>query len=99
MADSPVWRGRGRYGEAPRTGQASWKIYTWGSAFAVPPGDGARAGVKEFGGMAGLAMVLFIALFAYGGQYFGWSDPQGWVQLSLVSAFIFGIICGFRVKG
>jgi hypothetical protein len=56
------------------------------------------AGVQECGGMAGLAMVLFIALFAFGGQYFGWSDPQGWVQLSLVSAFIFGIICGFRVK-
>jgi hypothetical protein len=54
---------------------------------------------RSFGGMAGLAMVLFIALFAYGGQYFGWSDPQGWVQLSLASAFIFGIICGFRVKG
>ncbi len=49
--------------------------------------------------MAGLAMILFIALFAFGGQYFGWSDPQGWVQLSLASAFIFGIICGFRVKG
>ncbi|MFA5966389.1 MAG: hypothetical protein WC804_20420 [Sphingomonas sp.] len=49
--------------------------------------------------MAGLAMVLFIALFAFGGQYFGWSDPHGWVQLSLASAFIFGIICGFRVKG
>jgi hypothetical protein len=49
--------------------------------------------------MAGLAMIMFIALFAYGGSYFGWSDPQGWVQLSLVSAFIFGIICGFRVKG
>lgn len=49
--------------------------------------------------MAGLAMIMFIALFAFGGQYFGWSDPKGWVQLSLVSAFVFGIICGFRVKG
>jgi len=49
--------------------------------------------------MAGLAMILFIALFAFGGQYFGWSDPQGWVQLSLASAFIFGIICGVKVKG
>lgn len=49
--------------------------------------------------MAGLAMVLFIALFAFGGQYFGWSDPGGRVQLALFSAFIFGIICGYRVKG
>jgi hypothetical protein len=50
-------------------------------------------------GMAGLAMVLFIALFAFGGQYFGWADPTGHVQLALFSAFIFGIICGYRVKG
>jgi hypothetical protein len=72
--------------------------FTPGAQLLCSPGDGARAGVQEFGGMAGLAMILFIALFAYGGSYFGWSDPQGWVQLSLVSAFIFGIICGFRVK-
>ena len=50
-------------------------------------------------GMAGLAMILFIALFAFGGQYFGWSDPDGWVQLSLASAFLFGIVCGFRARG
>ncbi|MES2042937.1 MAG: hypothetical protein V4475_03620 [Pseudomonadota bacterium] len=98
MADSPGWRGRGSYGGVLRAGQASRKIYTSSAAFAASPGDGARAGVQEYGGMAGLAMILFIALFAYGGKYFGWSDPQGWVQLSLVSAFIFGIICGFRVK-
>ncbi|MGN6817816.1 MAG: hypothetical protein ACTHJR_04010 [Sphingomonas sp.] len=49
--------------------------------------------------MAGLAMILFITLFAVGSQYFGWSDPDGWVQLSLASSFIFGIICGFKVKG
>ena len=49
--------------------------------------------------MAGLAMVLFIALFAFGREYFGWSDPGGHVQLALFSSFIFGIICGFRVKG
>lgn len=48
--------------------------------------------------MAALAMILFIALFAYGGQYFGWTDPGGWIQLSLASSFLFGIICGFRVK-
>jgi hypothetical protein len=49
--------------------------------------------------MAGLAMVLFITLFAFGGQYLGWTDPEGWVQISLASSFIFGIICGFRIKG
>jgi hypothetical protein len=48
--------------------------------------------------MAYLAMVLFIALFAFGRTYFGWSDPGGYVQLSLVSTFVFGAICGYRAK-
>jgi hypothetical protein len=50
-------------------------------------------------GMAGLAMIMFIALFAFGGQYFGWTDSTGHVQLALFSAFVFGIICGIKVKG
>jgi hypothetical protein len=58
-----------------------------------------HGGVEESGNMAGLAMILFIALFAFGRQYFGWSDPGGQIQLALVSAYIFGIICGYRVKG
>ncbi|WP_374137110.1 hypothetical protein [Sphingomonas sp.] len=49
--------------------------------------------------MAGLAMVLFIALFAFGGEYFGWSDAGGKVQLALFCCFVFGIICGMKVKG
>ena len=48
--------------------------------------------------MAVVAMFLFISLFAFGGDYFGWTDPTGYVQLSLVSCFVFGIICGIRVK-
>jgi ABC-type Fe3+-siderophore transport system permease subunit len=74
----------------------SRKIYAAGSAFARALFDVGGAGVS---GMAGLAMVLFIALFAFGGQYFGWSDPEDHVPLALFSSFIFGIICGFRIKG
>lgn len=48
--------------------------------------------------MSFLAMVMFIALFAFGRDYFGWSDPGGRVELALVSAFVFGIICGYRAK-
>ena len=48
--------------------------------------------------MAAIAMVMFVTLFAFGSQYFGWDDPGGRVQLALFSSFIFGIICGFRVK-
>jgi len=48
--------------------------------------------------MAAIAMVLFVSLFAFGRQYFGWDDPNGHIQLALFSSFLFGIICGFRVK-
>lgn len=48
--------------------------------------------------MAGLAMTLFVALFLFGGQYFGWGDPGGRVSLSLFAAFLFGAVCGFKVK-
>ena len=48
--------------------------------------------------MAFIAILLFVALFAFGRTYFGWDDPKGDVQLALVSAFVFGIICGFRVR-
>lgn len=49
--------------------------------------------------MAYLAMMMFVALFAFGQQYFGWSDPHGRVQLCLFGAFLFGIIAGYRAKG
>ena len=48
--------------------------------------------------MAGLATVMFIALFAFGSSYFGWDDPGGKVSLSLFAAFVFGIISGYRVN-
>jgi hypothetical protein len=49
--------------------------------------------------MAYLAIVLFIVLFAFGKESLGWSDPDGYVQLSLLAAFLCGIICGYKAKG
>ena len=49
--------------------------------------------------MTGLALMMFIGLFAFGGQILGWSDYGGHVQLGLFAAFLFGIICGYRTKG
>jgi hypothetical protein len=49
--------------------------------------------------MVGLALVMFLGLFAFGGQLMGWSDPDGQVQLGIFASFIFGIICGYKVKG
>ena len=49
--------------------------------------------------MMGLALAMFIALFAFGGQMLGWSDPGGKVQLGLFMSFLFGIVCGYRTRG
>ncbi|MFL9840683.1 hypothetical protein ABS767_06915 [Sphingomonas sp. ST-64] len=49
--------------------------------------------------MAFLAITLFVALVAFGRDYFGWHDPNGQVQIALICAFIFGIIAGLKAKG
>ena len=45
-----------------------------------------------------IAIAMFIALVGWGAPYFGWSDPEGKVQLALVTAFILGIIGGYKAK-
>ncbi len=59
----------------------------------------ASGGTREGIRMLGLAMAMFIALFGFGEQFLGWSDPAGKVQLGLFMAFLFGMICGYRAKG
>jgi hypothetical protein len=49
--------------------------------------------------VAGLAIAMFISLFAWGASYFGWSDPTGKVQLALATSFILGIVSGYKAKG
>jgi hypothetical protein len=49
--------------------------------------------------MVGLAIAMFVALIGWGAPYFGWSDPEGKVQLALATAFILGVICGYKNKG
>ena len=48
---------------------------------------------------AGVAIAMFVALVGWGGRYFGWSDPDGKIQLALVTAFILGIVGGFKARG
>ena len=48
--------------------------------------------------MVRLALAMFIALFGWGANYFGWHDPTGKVQLALFTSFILGAICGFKSK-
>lgn len=49
--------------------------------------------------MVGLAIAMFIGLFAFGHELLGWRDPGGSVQLALFMSFIFGIVCGYRSRG
>lgn len=49
--------------------------------------------------VAGIALAMFIALFGWGGRYFGWSDPSGKVQLALFTAFILGIVASYKSRG
>jgi hypothetical protein len=45
-----------------------------------------------------IAIAMFIALVGFGSRYFGWSDPDGKVQLALATSFILGIIGGYKAK-
>jgi uncharacterized membrane protein YjjB (DUF3815 family) len=48
---------------------------------------------------AGVAIAMFVALVGWGGKYFGWSDPDGKVQMALVVSFILGIVGGLKSRG
>jgi uncharacterized membrane protein YjjB (DUF3815 family) len=48
--------------------------------------------------VASVAIAMFVALVGWGGKYFGWNDPDGKVQLALITAFILGIIGGFKAR-
>ena len=49
--------------------------------------------------VAGIALVMFIALFGWGASYFGWTDPTGKVQLALFTSFILGIVASYKTRG
>lgn len=48
--------------------------------------------------IVGIAAAIFIALFGWGSDYFGWDDSTGKVQLALFTTFVLGIICGFKSR-
>lgn len=48
--------------------------------------------------MSGLALAMFVGLFAWGQQIVGYSDPNGKVQLALLATFSFGLMIGYRAK-
>jgi hypothetical protein len=73
-----------------------YRLFTLSRAFSRRSGEPAR-GVQAM--IVGLAVAMFVALFGWGSVYFGWSDPDGKVQLALATSFILGILSGYRAKG
>ena len=49
--------------------------------------------------LLGIALAIFVALVGWGAGYFGWSDPDGKVQVALAASFVLGALCGFKSKG
>jgi hypothetical protein len=50
--------------------------------------------------MVGLAAAMFVALYAFGHQFLGWSDSaNSQVQIGLFLSFILGIVCGYKTRG
>jgi hypothetical protein len=49
--------------------------------------------------IVGLAIGIFVAAFVWGAGFFGWSDPDGKVQLALATSFILGCVSGYKSKG
>ena len=50
--------------------------------------------------MVGLAAAMFVGLFAFGAQFFGWSEAaHEQLQMGLFLSFVLGIICGYKTRG
>ena len=49
--------------------------------------------------VAGIALAMFIGLFGWGADYFGWHDPTGRVQLALFTSFILGVVASYKSRG
>lgn len=48
--------------------------------------------------MGVIALGMFIGLWGWGQEAFGWADPDGQIHMAIFVTFILGIICGYRVK-
>ena len=49
--------------------------------------------------VAAIAITMFIALFGWGAEYFGWHDPSGRIQLALFTSFLLGIVASYKIRG
>jgi hypothetical protein len=77
---------------------AFYRLFTVSGASSINAGRNFRR-LEGRPMVVGIAVAMFVALFGWGANYFGWSDPDGKIQLALATSFILGIIGGYRAKG
>src|SRR5215213_7158084 len=97
MLDHPPPGEFGRYGSGPRQRQVLPNFYQICRTIATP--EIVRPEARLISMVAGIAMAMFIALFAWGANYFGWHDPMGKVQLALATSFILGAVASYKARG
>ena len=69
-----------------------------GAIIAFVPDSDRQRGILGGTVMVGLASAMFVALFGWGDRYLGWADPEGKVQLALVTAFVLGAVAGYKSR-
>ncbi len=67
------------------------------STFAAAD-SASRGAVEGISMIVGLACAIFVALFGWGAEYFGWSDPEGKIQLALFASFVLGAVSGYKSR-
>ena len=80
----------------PHTASFTNFLPTWGHNREPGACPGA---VGVWSMVAGIALAMFIGLFGWGADYFGWHDPTGRVQLALFTSFILGVIASYKSRG
>jgi hypothetical protein len=85
------------YGRAAPVPQALLIFYQDQGTIMTP--DCIRAELEWGPMVAAIAIAMFIALFGWGARYFGWHDPNGKIQLALVTSFILGIVASYKARG
>jgi len=83
-----------------------WRALALGTSFTIDSPLQAENGVRamvlaESRGvcMVAIAAAMFVGLFGWGAQYFGWADPENKVQRALVTSFVLGSVCGYKSQG
>lgn len=80
---------------SPRTRIKLYHLFTLLALASRPMGQCREASLEM---MVAIPAAMFIALFGWGSDYFGWDDTTGRVQLAMFTTFVLGAICGYKSR-